>query len=280
MGQSKMKHAAIRSAKQRDSMRSELAVELPAIGSHLLHPILCDEVRLLAHGGVHIFQIPVHRLALQFFSQLLPLRHIPHVPMPRLRLDFVELLDVIVHPDKGHALLVFDHSGEVHGVRVVGPENVPDATAWDNLHGTPALPHPEGHLDLLRSPLVHALIVVPEVVPGGFCHGKDTACDRWSEIGVWVNPGFVELRSKLVPVEFECPIEPTHMHVHPVVFVHRRLRDHIQHRRGDGGPLDEPIKKWLNPVGLHNAMGLQENDDGSAGFPDTDVFGTNEAFTH
>ena len=106
--------------------------------------------------GINVLVIPLEALALQLLTQCNAAADVPNVEIRwavvLAKDGRVKVLLVVVEPHLNAACLVFgDRAGGAIGKAVwkifvelleVHPEHVPNATAWDELNGAPALPDP------------------------------------------------------------------------------------------------------------------------------------------
>mmetsp|Transcript_99443 Transcript_99443/g.279551 ORF Transcript_99443/g.279551 Transcript_99443/m.279551 type:complete len:352 (+) Transcript_99443:161-1216(+) len=225
--------------------------------------------------GVDVIHVPIHGLALESVLQRPALGHIPSVEVPRLRHFLVEVLQVVsVEPHQSGTLLIDDYGLPMHDVRVSRAEDMPDARARHHLDAATASPSPQGHLDVLATPLRHVGVIgsgaVPEIAP----HGQNASGQRWRGVRLRVAVRLVALFDQGHPIEGQGPIEASDVVVRNRVLIEVLLRDYVQNWHDHGAVLRarerQPLQKRLCPLPAHDAMRLHEYDRGAVDEADAD----------
>mmetsp|Transcript_3090 Transcript_3090/g.12001 ORF Transcript_3090/g.12001 Transcript_3090/m.12001 type:complete len:319 (+) Transcript_3090:49-1005(+) len=223
------------------------------------------------HLRVHIAEVPAHVLAAEFFAKPFLRGDVSQLHVLRLRLQLLELRQVVVPPHRGEARIVVDNRRHVHVVWSVFrvSEQVPHTAARVHIDVPTTTPDLHGGLDMVAAPLPHLRVIKPEAIPPVPPDGEDAAgCGRR---GHWLVAFIIELatvgrrREDQIHVPLEAPMPMSA----PVVLVEILLRDDVKRRlhqcvRG----LLNAQQKGLQPIPVDDGVGLQKNQDIRSGHTD------------
>mmetsp|Transcript_81027 Transcript_81027/g.99271 ORF Transcript_81027/g.99271 Transcript_81027/m.99271 type:complete len:346 (-) Transcript_81027:314-1351(-) len=227
---------------------------------------MTNDIFLPIHLMVNVFQIPFEIFAAELISQLVVVGndfvHAGELHGNSFRFHFVEVVQVVLCPKFCQALVIVNHSIDIHIIRPMAriSEKMSNSGARNYLNASATAPNLHGQLHVVASPLSHPLIEESKLLEPVLSHGKNATRSSWTWICFWhvVLNQSTRIRVDQIKVPFVSPMSRRHGIILMPVF----LRNLIQHwHRKHFGVHHHAVKNMLQPMLIGNYMCFKENND-------------------
>mmetsp|Transcript_178392 Transcript_178392/g.565971 ORF Transcript_178392/g.565971 Transcript_178392/m.565971 type:complete len:438 (+) Transcript_178392:63-1376(+) len=238
---------------------------------------MTDLVHLVLHFVVNVVEVPRHAFALQLRVVFVQGLHALQLHASSLGLHAVEVFQVVLKPNVGQPVVVCNHLVNLYRVWPVFrvAEEVANAGARHDLDKAAAAPDLHGQLEVVASPLQHAHVKQAEIEEPLPFDGKDASGGSRREVRL---RAFSRCVPRAARHQVHVPLVPPNDRRCSVVGVPILLRDDVQRRhRQSLGIQHNPVKQRLQPILVHDAMALHEDDDGALGLLNASHFRPDEA---